>query len=432
MAAQKSSVRGVPEFTGERIVPGQVELDLWNEHFSRYAFAVELARLRGGSLLALDLGCGAGYGSAELARVCARVTGCDVAQDAVDYARNTYQLPNLQFVEAGCENTGFDDASFDLITAFEVIEHLHDFRAMLRESKRLLKPGGILMVSTPNRLYYADARAESGPNPFHTHEFEFDEFRDELARVFPAVNVLLQNRLEAFSFQPARAFPPAGVRIDASGTADTAHFFLAICGDSLESPAFVYIPSAANLLREREQHIRTLRAEVELKDTWLEETRGQRDGLQEQFNKLERHLEEQNRWAQQLETELTASRERVVSLQRELEQEQDLGRETAAAYESKVAALERENTEKTEWARHTEERLSTELSTKMDELAETVRLLDRAESTVEERTRWAQSLDAEINSLRGILQAFQKSKWVKAGRRLGLAPRVAGKAGENS
>jgi methylase of polypeptide subunit release factors len=63
------------EFTGERVIPGQVETDLWNEHFSRYAFATLFASGK----RVLDLGCGSGYGSAELARTAESVIGVDVS-----------------------------------------------------------------------------------------------------------------------------------------------------------------------------------------------------------------------------------------------------------------------------------------------------------------------------------------------------------------
>ena len=48
----------------------------------------------------------------------------------------------------------------------------------------MLHPNGVFLVSTPNKLYYAESRAKDGPNPFHTHEFEFEEFRDALTRPF--------------------------------------------------------------------------------------------------------------------------------------------------------------------------------------------------------------------------------------------------------
>ena len=81
------------EFTGERLIPGQVDVDLLNEHLARYAFAARLAQGK----RVLDLGCGAGYGSAELAKTAHWVTGVDIAAEAVDYARAAYRLPNLRF-----------------------------------------------------------------------------------------------------------------------------------------------------------------------------------------------------------------------------------------------------------------------------------------------------------------------------------------------
>ena len=79
------------EFTGERVIPGQVDIDLLNEHMARYAFAARLARGK----RALDAGCGAGYGSAELARAALSVVGIDSSPDAIEFARATYPMPNL-------------------------------------------------------------------------------------------------------------------------------------------------------------------------------------------------------------------------------------------------------------------------------------------------------------------------------------------------
>src|SRR5512142_1405657 len=84
------------EFTGERVIPGQVDADLLNEHLARYAFAARLARGK----RVLDAGCGAGYGSAELAKTAISVLGVDQSADAVEFARENYRLPNLRFVQA--------------------------------------------------------------------------------------------------------------------------------------------------------------------------------------------------------------------------------------------------------------------------------------------------------------------------------------------
>ena len=163
------------EFTGERVVPGQVEPDLWNEHLARYAFAARLARGK----RVLDAGCGAGYGSAELAALADSVVGVDVAPEAIAFATAHYQLPNLRFEQASCTALPNPDGSFDLVAAFEVIEHLGDWRGFLAEARRVLSPNGQLVVSTPNRLYYTESRGPRGANPFHVHEFDFAEFSSE-------------------------------------------------------------------------------------------------------------------------------------------------------------------------------------------------------------------------------------------------------------
>src|SRR3954462_3875606 len=81
------------EFTGERVIPGEFEVDLLNEHLARYTFAARLARGK----RVLDAGCGAGYGSAELAHAAQSVVGIDQAAEAVEFAREHYRLPNLSF-----------------------------------------------------------------------------------------------------------------------------------------------------------------------------------------------------------------------------------------------------------------------------------------------------------------------------------------------
>src|SRR5437764_8480034 len=96
------------EFTGERVIPGQVDIDLLNEHLARYTFAARLARGK----RVLDAGCGAGYGSAELAHSAQSVVGIDSAIEAVGFARENYRLPNLQFEQASCTALPHRDSSF--------------------------------------------------------------------------------------------------------------------------------------------------------------------------------------------------------------------------------------------------------------------------------------------------------------------------------
>src|SRR5260221_4434906 len=213
------------EFTGERVIPGQVDADLLNEHLARYAFAGRLCRRK----RVLDAGCGAGYGSAELARTAAGGLGIDRSAEAVAFARAQYAAANVRFEQADCLALPVADGSIDLVVAFEVIEHLEDWRGFLREARRVLAASGQFIVSTPNKLYYSESRRLAGPNPFHVHEFEFEEFRAELAEVFPHISLFLENHAEGVVFQPAGsadAQSGADVRVDAGRSAPAeAHFF---------------------------------------------------------------------------------------------------------------------------------------------------------------------------------------------------------------
>ena len=398
------------EFTGERVIPGQVDADLLNEHLARYAFAARLARGK----RVLDAGCGAGYGAAELAKSALSVVGSDLAVDAVEFAREHYRLPNLHFEQASCRVLPHPDAAFDLVVAFEVIEHLRDWQEFLLEVRRVLAPTGQFIVSTPNKLYYAESRHRAGPNPFHEHEFEFGEFRTALSAVFPYISLFLENHVEGVVFRPVETGDTTEVRVD-GGEAPPAesHFFVAVCAHRPQTgnPTFVYVPSAANVLRERETHIALLEGELQQKDDWLEKAKQDLQELDREHRKLSAEIEERNRWAETLNRELEASGARVQQLQEELASEQ------AKAHEV-VLELERENHAKTEWA----ERLNAELDAKAQELAQCVEYLHRAEKTVEERTLWAQRLQAEVEQLRGRLAVLEASRWVRLGRRVGLGP----------
>lgn len=413
------------EFTGERVIPGEVNDDLWAEHLARYAFA---ARFGSGS--ALDIGCGAGYGTAELAVHSSLAVGIDVAADAIQHAQNAYRVPNIHFLQASATDVPFASESFDLITAFEVIEHLSDWRRLIAEARRVLTKNGVFIVSTPNKLYYAESRAEEGPNPFHTHEFEFAEFRQALADVFPRVTVLLQNRLESFVFSPAeRIFRKTEARVDgARGSPDEANFFIGICAVDADPDlrTFLYVPRASNLLREREQHIHLLQAELTQTNQWLAHLRADHQKLLELHTDLTRHLEEHNLWALQLEKDWKAGLDRISQLQDELKAEQAASGEVVANYERVVAGLQEENRRKTEWAIDTEQRLSGQLAKKSEELVDAVRLLDTAENTVTERTLWAQNLQSQLDQLEQHLRMIRESRWLKLGRTVGLGPRVDG------
>jgi len=414
----------VIEFTGERVIPGEVSDDLWAEHAARYAFALRYAH----HCRALDVGCGSGYGVAEIAGRARSAVGIDSSQEAVAYAQSHYNSPHIRFLQASAASLPFADRSFELITAFEVIEHLAAWPDFLREAARVLHERGVFLVSTPNKLYYTQSRGEHGPNPFHVHEFEFEEFHDALSRHFSSVVIFLQNRQESFTFAPS---PPGAGQAEAhlhsaASRPDEANFFVALCsaGPPVDARPFVYVPRAANLLREREQHITLLQGELAQTKKWLDDLIADHQALQEAHLEQTRHLEAQNRWALDLDAKWRSAMDRVTALQDELKAEQANAALIVEQYNAKISELEEENRARAQWAIDTETRLGAELAAKSAELAQAVRLLDQAEATVIERTEWAQSLQKRIDFLETQLAMVRQSRWVRLGRLAGLGPRV--------
>jgi SAM-dependent methyltransferase len=166
------------EFTGERFVPGAAG-EIWYEHWHRYLFAAPLCAGRD----VLDIACGEGYGSALLARSAARVTGADIAADAIAHARARYaSQTNLEFREADCAALPFADASFDVVVSFETIEHIAAQEAFLDEVRRVLRNDGLFVLSSPNKVEYADKRGVV--NAFHVRELYRDELSTLLAPRF--------------------------------------------------------------------------------------------------------------------------------------------------------------------------------------------------------------------------------------------------------
>lgn len=410
------------EFTGERLIPGQADQDLWNEHYSRYLFASRLASRK----RVLDIACGAGYGAECLARTAASVTAIDLAPDAAAAARQSYGAPSINFLAADARRLPFPDASFDLIVAFEVIEHLDNPEELLTEARRLLAPGGQFVVSTPNRLYYAETRKLSGPNPYHVHELDFIEFRAALNAVFPSVTLFLQNHAGSLVIRPALAPLTHGeLRVEpAEAEPENSHFFIAVCASVTQtgSPTFVYLPAAANVLREREHHIDKLEAELQQKSTWLNDLKTEHASLVDLYRDQSANLKAVQAWALEMDEKVKAAERAVTD---ELARHQANVTEIVSGYEAKIESLEKESSAASAAAAANINRLETALSETHAELARCVGLLHESEKTVEERTLWAQNLQARIEHLESTLAALQQSRWLRFGRKIGVGPDIS-------
>ena len=168
----------------ERFVPGTADGELIEvEHLARYWWAAQAAEGRA----VLDAGCGVGYGSALLARAGAtEVVGVDLSEKAVKAAENDAP-PNATFLTGDVHALPFEDGRFDLVVCFEVIEHVERQDDVITELARVLAPGGILALSSPNRDVYPPG------NPHHVHEYVPDELRAALTAHFAHVELRRQH-----------------------------------------------------------------------------------------------------------------------------------------------------------------------------------------------------------------------------------------------
>ncbi len=181
----------------ERIIPHLhygSSYSSYAEHLGRYMF---VARLLGPTATVLDLGCGSGYGAAYFAEAPGRtVVGVDLSAEAISYARNHYQMHRLSFLRARVPMLPIKSESVDAVVALEVIEHVKDAKAVVCEIRRILKPAGICVVSTPNRLVNGTGMIPD--NPYHVREYTPDEFRTLLRFAFAEFSLYGQAYTPAF------------------------------------------------------------------------------------------------------------------------------------------------------------------------------------------------------------------------------------------
>ena len=154
--------------------------DINNVTYQRCQFAYEyvLPLIKGKRIL--DLGCGLAYGTALMAEYASAITGVDYDAATIESNKSRYKsIPNLSFQRASLPPLPFADNSYEVITMFQFIEHLHDRKKLVEECKRVLTDNGMLIITTPNAV------KSFARNPFHVHEYTFDEMSWELSSVFP-------------------------------------------------------------------------------------------------------------------------------------------------------------------------------------------------------------------------------------------------------
>jgi 2-polyprenyl-3-methyl-5-hydroxy-6-metoxy-1,4-benzoquinol methylase len=192
------------EATGERFIPELMGGQLIEaEHVVRYALGADLCAGK----QVLDAGCGVGWGTLLLLESgAAGAAGIDIDLEAVEEARK--RVPGADIRQGDLAELPWPDESFELVVCFEAVEHVHQQERVLDELVRVLSPGGILMVSSPNpRVYPAG-------NPFHVHELTPEELQAAARSRLPHVTLLHQHEQMA-----SVLVPPGALKADRAGGA---------------------------------------------------------------------------------------------------------------------------------------------------------------------------------------------------------------------
>ena len=294
-------------FTGERYTP-ELEGEICYEHWHRYMLARQLSH----DCSVLDVACGEGYGSALLAQVADKVVGVDISADVIGHAKARYrEQRNVEFLQGSCEELPLADDSVDLAVSFETIEHIETQEQFVRELKRVLKPGGLQVMSSPNKRLYSDARDYH--NEFHVRELYRDEFGQLLSSEFPNIRWFNQKLLfhsaiwpdsEAFESTEYLLVTPKGVEVvDHPGVEGM--YFVAVC--STGSEALASVEKRLSLLSHSsesvyEDYVYVTRRAISLdkllteRDQSLSDLSRQREALLERQVELERQLDHRAGW----------------------------------------------------------------------------------------------------------------------------------------
>jgi len=279
-------MRPVERFDPE-LMRGQL---LEAEHLARYRWAAELVKGK----RVLDAGCGTGYGSELLAREgAAEVVGVDVDEAVVEAAQRVAP-DGASFATADLRELPPGLGDFDAVVCFEVLEHLDEPETALDALAAVLRPDGLLVVSSPNRDVYPPG------NPYHKHEFLPDELAQALAARFAHVRLVRQHNWLAAALFEDEDFArlealPAAVAKAAPGDPGKELYSVGLASNAPLPPAppLVMLTHTADL-------------------KWWQELL---QGLRDEVDAKSRHVSDLEGWLEQRDAELKEAFEMIHSMQ---------------------------------------------------------------------------------------------------------------------
>ena len=380
-------------WTGERYIP-HLRGNIRYEHLHRYVMYSDQAKDK----VVLDIACGERYGSAILAQRARHVCGVDISNDAVKHAIEVYasKIENVEFKQGSADAIPYPDAYFDMVTSFETLEHLEPQEEMLAEIKRVLKPGGLLILSTPDKDAYAEA--DGGHNEFHVKELTEPEFRELIGKFFR--NFTMHGQRLATVGWIQMEFPEADILTSLSigeqgeiarqsPLLKTPVFWIAICSDS-DLPQLtpsVFVDPTDDIFRAERSILK-----------WASGIDKEREDIQKHAQQLAILVEERTKWAKSLENELLKSKVQEEELHKERSFNNDLMTQIES-YEQRLVKLNAEFEERTNWAKSLDQQLDIQKGNVQIKSSENEALrgeLNRIQDQLAERTSWAKTLNADL------------------------------------
>lgn len=216
---------------GERMVPEhQKDTLMYAEHILRYKACLPLL----GGKIVLDIASGSGYGCALISEAAKAVYGVDLSEEAIKYAEENYARDNITYRVGDAAGIPVEDSIIDVVVSFETLEHVDDPGAFIREVKRVLKPKGLFIVSTPNDAEYPEG------NEFHVHEYSKEELDALLAEHFLNVEDFYQRTSLVTTLGKAEE-TNYSMHSEYVHPAEESIYFLSLCSegrvDNLEIPS---------------------------------------------------------------------------------------------------------------------------------------------------------------------------------------------------
>jgi 2-polyprenyl-3-methyl-5-hydroxy-6-metoxy-1,4-benzoquinol methylase len=214
--------------TGERMVPEYHSGSMiYAEHMARYSATKQF--VKGKTIL--DIACGTGYGSFLMADAAKKIFAVDIDQRTIDYAKKNFFSKNIEYSVGSATEIPMPDNMAEVVVSFETIEHINDYKKFLSEVKRVLKPGGLLVISTPNDAEFSEE------NHFHLHEFVLDELTILLKENFKNVDIYYQADWLTTTLLSKDELRDPAIKISVVNNLDPKKpeqsvYFYALCSDS--------------------------------------------------------------------------------------------------------------------------------------------------------------------------------------------------------